>query len=74
MEGYAGGGQSSNCEVQHPDGGAAGGQKGAVVDPGPPPTQLQPNWTGPPTNWFIGQWTPATWVNGTVDTWKQVKI
>eukprot|EP00972_Heterocapsa_arctica_P023617 3479513-Heterocapsa_arctica.AAC.1 len=62
MGGFPAGG-ASHMGAQHPDGAAEGGQKGGVADPGPPPTQSPTIWNGPPVNWNIGQWTPATWNN-----------
>eukprot|EP00972_Heterocapsa_arctica_P013208 1940885-Heterocapsa_arctica.AAC.1 len=74
MGGFTAGGSSPQFGGQNQDGAAAGGQKGGVADPGPPPPQAQAAWNLPPQYWNVGQWTPATWVNGSVDTWKQVKI
>eukprot|EP00972_Heterocapsa_arctica_P106090 15627172-Heterocapsa_arctica.AAC.1 len=48
---------------------------GGVADPGPPPQQSPMTWNGPPTNWNVGQYTPATRNNDScVATWKQGKI
>eukprot|EP00972_Heterocapsa_arctica_P100345 14798047-Heterocapsa_arctica.AAC.1 len=71
MGGYTAGGSSTQFGGQYPDGAAAGGQQGGVADPGPPPPQTQSGWTGPPQQRNVGQWTPATWLNGGVETWKQ---
>eukprot|EP00972_Heterocapsa_arctica_P096717 14270166-Heterocapsa_arctica.AAC.1 len=72
MGGYAAGGSSSQCGGQNQDGASPGGQNGGVANPGPPPPQSQDDWTGPPQQWHVGQWIPATWLNGGVASWKQV--
>eukprot|EP00972_Heterocapsa_arctica_P081805 12056765-Heterocapsa_arctica.AAC.1 len=56
------------------DGGEKGTQNAGVADPGPPPAKDATPAMGPPLEWCIGQYTPASYTNkGVVDAWKQVQ-